>query len=69
MEKVIQLLPSQVHVKFTKCRSIEGMVIDMAIFLAHRILAGKYEYKKVPKTLKKEVKKILIEEGHPELAA
>ena len=41
----------------------------MASFLAHRILAGKYEYAKVPKALKKEVKKILTEEGHPELAA
>ncbi len=41
----------------------------MVSFLAHRILAGKYEYAKVPKTLKKDVKKILTEEGYPELAA
>ena len=41
----------------------------MAVFLAHRVLAGKYEYKKVPEALRDAVKKILTEEGHPELAA
>lgn len=41
----------------------------MAEFLAYRILSGKLEYNKVPKMFKDAVKKILTEEGHPELAA
>ena len=41
----------------------------MAEFLAYRILSGKLEYKKVPEALRDAVKKILTEEGHPELAA
>ena len=40
----------------------------MAEFLAYRILQGKLTYEKVPAKLKTDVKAILTELGHPELA-
>lgn len=40
----------------------------MAEFLAYRILDGKTTFEKVPAKLKEEVKQILIESGHEELA-
>ena len=40
----------------------------MAEFLAYRILDGKLTYAKVPERLKAEVKTILTELGHAELA-
>ena len=40
----------------------------MSEFLVYRILDGKLEYKNVPAILKEEVKIILIELGHEELA-
>lgn len=40
----------------------------MAEFLAYRILQGKLNYEKVPAKLKADVKAILTDLGHPELA-
>ena len=40
----------------------------MAEFLAYRILEGKLEFKKVPSVLKEEVKAVLVDTGHEELA-
>lgn len=40
----------------------------MANFLVYRILDGKLEYRNVPVRLKAEVKTILTELGHEELA-
>lgn len=40
----------------------------MAEFLAYRILDGKLEFEKVPEVLKEEVKAILVDMGHKELA-
>lgn len=40
----------------------------MAEFLAYRILDGKLEFEKVPEVLKEEVKAILVDMGHEELA-
>lgn len=40
----------------------------MANFLVYRILDGKLEFKDVPAKLKEEVKAILVDMGHEELA-
>ena len=40
----------------------------MAEFLAYRIIQGKLSYEKVPEKLKAEIKTILAELGHPDLA-
>lgn len=40
----------------------------MAEFLAYRILDGKLEFTKVPASLKEEVRTILVDLGHEELA-
>lgn len=40
----------------------------MADFLVYRILDGKLEFKDVPVKLKEEVKAVLVDMGHEELA-
>lgn len=40
----------------------------MTNFLVYRILDGKLEFKDVPAKLKEEVKAILVDMGHEELA-
>ncbi len=40
----------------------------MALLVANRIIAGKYEFKRCPEVLKAQVKEILVEAGLPELA-
>lgn len=40
----------------------------MAEFLAYRIICGKLTFDKVPKLLKAEVKEILTDMGHADLA-
>lgn len=40
----------------------------MALLVANRIIAGKYEFSRCPEVLKEQVKDILIDAGLPELA-
>lgn len=40
----------------------------MVEFLVYRILCGKLSFNEVPAALKEEVRTILMEEGHEELA-
>ncbi|WP_279487849.1 CD1375 family protein [Macrococcus carouselicus] len=40
----------------------------MALLIANRIIAGKYEYSRTPEVLKEQVREILIEAGLEDLA-
>lgn len=50
-----------------RLRTIERLVIMMAMFFAQRVILGKTEFDAVPKALKKQVAEILIDSGLPEM--
>lgn len=50
-----------------RLRTIERLVIMMAMFFAQRVILGKTEFNAVPKALKKQVAEILIDSGLPEM--